>query len=132
MVFAKKNAAAAAPAAGDKVAKKVSKKVRTENYRLYITRVLKEMHPDSSITRDAVGVVNSFVHHLFTVLATDAGKIAAFNKKNTVTARELEAATTMNLPSELARHAIAEAKKAVEITRNVVKEKKTTKTAAAK
>lgn len=129
---AKKTAAAGKKPAADGVAKKTTRKGRTENYRIYITRVLKAIHPDSSITRDAVGVVNSFVHHLFTALATDAGKIAAFNKKNTVTSRELEAATSMNLPRELAKHAIEEAKKAVTITRSAVAEKKTTKKTAAK
>lgn len=135
MVFQKTAVAKkAAPAdAKDGVSKKASRKARTENYRIYITRVLKAIHPESSITREAVGVVNSFVHHLFTALATDAGKIAAFNKKNTITARELEAATSMNLPGNLASHAIEEAKKAITITRSTVSEKKTTaKKAAAK
>jgi len=112
------------------VKKKVSKKARVENYQVYIKRVLKEMHPDSSITREAIGVVNSFVNHLFTRIATDAGKISQFNKKNTVTAREVEAAVSMIIPGDLAKCAVEHGKKSVTMVKSEVKTPKTKKAAA--
>ena len=96
-----------------KLATRTSKKSKPENFRLYINRVLKKVYPESSISAGAAGVVNGLVFDMLQRIATDAGKVVAFNKKSTMTARELEAAVTMVLPGALAHQATYEAKKAV-------------------
>ena len=113
------------------VKKKAHKSSRGENYKLYITRVLKVMHPDASITREAVGVVNSFVNDMFGRIASDAGRITTFGKRSTLTSRDLGAAVAMNFPDSLAKHARAEGAKALEVVKSTATAKKGAKAAAA-
>jgi len=120
--------ATAPPAEGKKG--RVVKRSRNENYKLYITRVLKDMHPDASITREAVGVINGFVNDLFTRIATDAGKITHFAKRTTMTSREVGAAVAMILPDELAKFAAEEAARAVTVALSTPKKTRPAKVAA--
>ena len=121
-------AKAAPPAEGKKG--RVVKRSRNESYKMYIIRVLKDMHPEASITREAVGVVNGFVNDLFMRIATDAGKITHFAKRTTMTGREVGAAVAMILPEELAKIAAEEAERAVTIVQSAPKKTRQPKAAA--
>ena len=123
----------AAPTAPDSKKKgRVAKpRSKNESYKLYITRVLKDMHPEASITREAVGVVNGFVNDLFMRIATDAGKITHFSKRTTMTSREVGAAVAMILPEELASVAAQEAARAVTIAQSTPKKTRPAKKDAA-
>ena len=123
----------AAPTAPDSKKKgRVAKpRSKNESYKLYITRVLKDMHPEASITREAVGVVNGFVNDLFMRIATDAGKITHFSKRTTMTRREVGAAVAMILPEELASVAAQEAARAVTIAQSTPKKTRPAKKDAA-
>ncbi|KAH0896300.1 hypothetical protein HID58_045868 [Brassica napus] len=54
--------------------------------------------------------VNSPRHQ---VLAGEASKLARYNKKPTITSREIQTAVRLVLPGELAKHAVSEGTKAV-------------------
>ncbi len=45
--------------------------------------------------------------------ATEASKLSRYNKKPTVTSREIQTAVRLVLPGELAKHAVSEGTKAV-------------------
>lgn len=49
----------------------------------------------------------------FDRLATEAIRLARYNKKSTMTSREIQTAVRLLLPGELARHAVSEGTKAV-------------------
>ena len=49
----------------------------------------------------------------FEKIATEASKLARYNKKPTVTSREIQTAVRLILPGELAKHAVSEGTKAV-------------------
>jgi len=97
-------------AAGDKGKKK---KVRKETYSSYIYKVLKQVHPDTGISNKAMSILNSFVNDIFERIATEASKLAAYNKKSTISSREIQTAVRLILPGELAKHAVSEGTKAV-------------------
>ena len=90
-----------------------SKKKSTESYKLYIHKVLKEVHPDTGISSKAMSIMNSMVIDFFEKLANEASKLATYNKKATMTSREIQTAARLVLPGELARHAVSEGTKAV-------------------
>lgn len=46
-------------------------------------------------------------------IASEAAKLAVYNKKPTVTSREIQTAVRLVLPGELAKHAVSEGTKAV-------------------
>ncbi|XVF46786.1 hypothetical protein PTKIN_Ptkin03bG0056300 [Pterospermum kingtungense] len=97
--------------AGDKKKKKAKKSVET--YKIYIFRVLKQVHPDIGISSKAMGIMNSFINDIFEKLAQEASRLARYNKKPTITSREIQTAVRLVLPGELAKHAVSEGTKAV-------------------
>ncbi|RFU24309.1 hypothetical protein B7463_g12028, partial [Scytalidium lignicola] len=118
---ASKAPASKAPAekkeAGKKTAATGEKKKRTksrkETYSSYIYKVLKQVHPDTGISNRAMSILNSFVNDIFERVATEASKLAAYNKKSTISSREIQTSVRLILPGELAKHAVSEGTKAV-------------------
>jgi histone H3/H4 len=52
--------------------------------------VLKQVHPDTGISNRAMSILNSFVNDIFERVATEASKLAAYNKKSTISSREIQ------------------------------------------
>ena len=175
-------------AAAKKPAKKVAKggakkrvKAKHETYKIYIYKVLKQVHPDTGISSKAMSILNSFINDIFEKvrereeggvppargwrseragarlktmaarfpcqtargsknstskknslfpslspffllsppspplpqIATETAQLARYNKKPTVTSREIQTAVRLILPGELAKHAVSEGTKAV-------------------
>ena len=88
-------------------------KKRTESYSSHIYKVLKQVHPDTGISSKAMSITNSFVHDVFERIAVEAGKLVRYNKKGTLSSREIQTAVRLILPGELAKHAVSEGTKAV-------------------
>nr|CAO81985.1 histone H2B-ECFP fusion protein [Reporter vector pCH2B] len=106
----KKDAGKKTAASGDK---KKRTKARKETYSSYIYKVLKQVHPDTGISNRAMSILNSFVNDIFERVATEASKLAAYNKKSTISSREIQTSVRLILPGELAKHAVSEGTKAV-------------------
>ncbi|CDH50262.1 histone h2b [Lichtheimia corymbifera JMRC:FSU:9682] len=92
---------------------KKRKVTRKETYSSYIYRVLKQVHPDTGISNKAMSILNSFVNDIFERIASEASKLAAYNKRSTISSREIQTAVRLILPGELAKHAVSEGTKAV-------------------
>jgi histone H2B len=102
------------PAKEGGVDKKKKKKAKsTETYKIYIFKVLKQVHPDIGISSKAMSIMNSFINDIFEKLATEASRLARYNKKPTITSREIQTSVRLVLPGELAKHAVSEGTKAV-------------------
>jgi histone H2B len=74
---------------------------------------LKQVHPDIGISKKAMNIMNSFIHDTFDRVATEGSKLVRFNKRRTLSSREVQSAVKLILPGELARHAVSEGTKAV-------------------
>ncbi|KAJ8023356.1 Histone H2B [Holothuria leucospilota] len=57
--------------------------------------------------------MNSFVNDIFERIAAEASRLAHYNRKSTITSREVQTAVRLLLPGELAKHAVSEGTKAV-------------------
>lgn len=110
------------PKVASKVGKKTTKKSgedkkkhrkRKESYAIYIYKVMKQVHPDTGISSKAMSIMNSFVNDIFERIAVEASRLAQYNKKSTITSREIQTAVRLLLPGELAKHAVSEGTKAV-------------------
>ncbi|EER97675.1 histone H2B.1 [Sorghum bicolor] len=97
---------------GEKRGRKKGKK-SVETYKIYIFKVLKQVHPDIGISSKAMSIMNSFINDIFEKLAGEAAKLARYNKKPTITSREIQTSVRLVLPGELAKHAVSEGTKAV-------------------
>ncbi|CAH1759935.1 23348_t:CDS:1 [Entrophospora sp. SA101] len=89
------------------------KKARKETYSSYIYKVLKQVHPETGISNKAMSIMNSFVNDIFERIAAEASKLATYNKRSTISSREIQTAVRLILPGELAKHAVSEGTKAV-------------------
>ena len=98
-------------ARGDKT--KARKKRKSESFNTYIYKVLKQVHPDTGISSRAMSVMNSLSNDVFQRLATEASKLAQYNRRPTINSRDIQTAVRLILPGELAKHAVSEGTKAV-------------------
>ena len=106
-----KASASRAPA---KAAKKAApKRRRTETFSVYIYRVLKQVHPETGISKRSMSIMNSFINDVFEKIASESSRLVRYNKKHTLSSREVQAAVRLLLPGELAKHAVTEGTKAV-------------------
>ena len=86
---------------------------RTETFSVYIYRVLKQVHAETGISKRSMSIMNSFIYDIFEKIATEASKLVRYNKKHTLSSREVQTAVRLLLPGELAKHAVSEGTKAV-------------------
>ena len=93
--------------------KKKRKASKSESYKVYLYKVLKQVHPDTGVSSKAMSILNSLINDMFDKIATEAGKLARYAKKPTVTSREIQTAVRLVLPGELSKHAVSEGTKAV-------------------
>ena len=56
---------------------------------------------------------NSFVNDIFERIAAEASRLSHYNKRSTISSREIQTAVRLLLPGELAKHAVSEGTKAV-------------------
>lgn len=114
------------PKAASKGSKKAASKAKTsrpgdskrrrkrrESYGIYIYKVMKQVHPDTGISSKAMSIMNSFVNDIFERIASESSRLAHYNKRSTITSREIQTAVRLLLPGELAKHAVSEGTKAV-------------------
>ena len=89
------------------------KRSRHETFSVYIYKVLKQVHNDTGISKKSMAIMNSFINDIFEKIAIEASKLVRYNKKHTLSAREIQSAVKLLLPGELAKHAIIEGAKSV-------------------
>ena len=89
------------------------RKRRVETYSSYIYKVLKQVHPDTGMSKKGMSIMNSFINDIFAQLATEAGRLTKYAGKATLSSREVQTAVRLVLPGELAKHAVSEGTKAV-------------------
>ena len=94
-------------------AKTTRRKTRHETFSVYIYKVLKQVHNDTGVSKKSMAIMNSFINDIFERIALEASKLVRYNKKHTLSAREVQSAVKLLLPGELAKHAIIEGAKAV-------------------
>ncbi|CAH8386625.1 unnamed protein product [Eruca vesicaria subsp. sativa] len=93
--------------------KKNRSDVTGDEYKRYVYKVMKQVHPDLGISSKAMTVINMFMGDMFERIAVEAAKLNDYSKRRTLSSREIEAAVRLVLPGELSRHAVAEGSKAI-------------------
>ena len=81
---------------------------RVETFSVYIYRVLKQVHPETGISKRSMSIMNSFINDVFERINMEAGKLVSNNHKHTLSSREVQTAVRLLLPGELAKHAVRE------------------------
>lgn len=92
--------------------KKVTKKEKV-NYGAYIYKVLKQVHPDTEISSQAMSIMSSFINEIFDKIATESARVSAQNGTSIISSREVQSSVRALLTGELAKHAISEGARVV-------------------
>ena len=97
-----------------KVAKTVVKRRKSkQTFNSYIFKVMKQVHPETRISKKGIAIINSFVTDTFEKIATEASKLCRVHKAMTMGSRDVQSAIRLVLPGELAKHAVSEGTKAM-------------------
>ena len=104
---------AASKAKAQRSTDKKKRRRRRESNSIYIYKVLKQVHPDTGVSSKAMSIMNSFVNDIFERIAAEASRLAHYNRRSTITSREIQTSVRLLLPGELAKHAVSEGTKAV-------------------
>ena len=68
---------------------KTMRKKPSDTYSVYIYRVLKQVHPETGISKRSMSIMNSFINDLFEKISGEAAKLVRYNKKQTLSSREI-------------------------------------------
>ena len=93
--------------------KKNRRRSRRESYGIYIYKVLKQAHPNMSVSKKAVSIMNSFVNDIFERLADEASSLANLRRSRKITPRDIQNAVKLQLPGELRKIAISQGVQAI-------------------
>ncbi|XP_065082474.1 histone H2B-like [Ochlerotatus camptorhynchus] len=77
--------------------KKKRRQRRKESYAIYIYKVLKQVHSDTGVSSKAMSIMNSFVNDIFERIAAESSRLAQYNKRSTITSREIQTAVRLLL-----------------------------------
>lgn len=109
----KKPAAKRAPARRRPRRKPTLPGIMGAKWNTYVYKVLKQVHPDTGISKQAMSLMDSFCNDIFERIADEAMQLAEVNQRKTLSSREIQTAVRLCLPGELAKHAVSEGTKAV-------------------
>ena len=91
----------------------VKRRKATQSYKSYIFKVLKQVHPETRISKKGITIINNFVEDTFEKIALEASKLCRIHKRATMNSRDVQSAIRLVLPGELAKHAVSEGTKAM-------------------
>ena len=65
------------------------KRRRVETFSVYIYRVLKQVHPETGVSKRSMSIMNSFINDIFEKIALESSKLVRYNRKHTLSSREI-------------------------------------------
>ena len=98
-----------------KVTKKpvVKRRKGKQSFNTYIFKIMKQVHPETRISKKGIAIINNFVTDTFEKIATEASKLCRIHGNQTMASRDVQSAIRLVLPGELAKHAVSEGTKAM-------------------
>ncbi len=83
------------------------------NMETYIHKELRQIHPDPYISKEATLQLNYILNQLGDRISEISDVLSERSNKSTIDSREIQSATRIVFPGELAKHAVSEGTKAV-------------------
>ena len=83
------------------------------NFRPYIHRVLKQIHPESGLSGSALSTLNNMVKIIIEKIMTSVNQLVLRTGKKTISAKYVQSASKLILKGEIEKHAITEATNAM-------------------
>ena len=94
-----------------------AKKTRTSSkeiqFRAYVYKVLKQVHPDTGVSKKALNQTSNLAKYVFETIVEQANRLLRMGSKSTLTSRDIQTSLRLTVPGELAKHGVSEASKAI-------------------
>ena len=74
-----------------------------ETFNIYVYRVLKQVHPDTGISKKAMAVFDDMMTDVFKRIASEAKNLCQQTGKKTLSSREIQTAVRLILPGAFPR-----------------------------
>uniref|UniRef100_A0A2K6EX36 Core Histone H2A/H2B/H3 domain-containing protein n=1 Tax=Propithecus coquereli TaxID=379532 RepID=A0A2K6EX36_PROCO len=78
-----------------------------DSFATYFPRILNQAHVGLSLSQEALSVMDSFVHDILERIAEEAGRLARYTRRSTITSREIQTAVRLMLPRDIGKHAVS-------------------------
>jgi len=85
----------------------------TTKFDTFIHRVLKQVHPDTGMTGDAMSCIDNAIRIVIKKIMFGVNRLQLHSQKKTITSREIQSAVRLIFPGEIAKHAVSTGTKAV-------------------
>ena len=72
-----------------KKARAAPRRKRVESYAVYIYRVLKQVHPETGISKKSMSIMNSFINDIFERIGGESSRLVRYSKRHTLSSREV-------------------------------------------
>ncbi|XP_004678509.2 PREDICTED: histone H2B subacrosomal variant-like [Condylura cristata] len=92
----------------------LSTKFGRRNYSLYVSRVLKEVVPQSGISSQTLDIMNTLINGIFERISIEACNMMYFRNRCTLTPEDIQKAVYLLFPGKLAKYAVAFGSEAVQ------------------
>lgn len=92
---------------------KNKKRRREENFDKYIFKLLKQVHPNTKISKKSIKTMDHLVRDIFERIAVESSQLSRNKKCSTITSRDIQTAVRLVLPVQLANVAVSAGTKAV-------------------
>jgi histone H2B len=86
---------------------------RKQSYASYLYRILKQIYPDTGITKRGMDVLESLNTDVFERLANEAGRLMRARGGRTLGTRDVASAVRLVFPGELSKYAVVNGTRAV-------------------
>ncbi|CAD8128426.1 unnamed protein product [Paramecium sonneborni] len=93
---------------------RLKKKQNRQTFMSHIHKVLQTIHPQLSISKNALEVVNQIIFDIFEKIMQEVSILIKLNNIKTLRAREILTAVRLLFSGDLARHAVSEGVLAVQ------------------
>ncbi|OMJ79086.1 hypothetical protein SteCoe_20945 [Stentor coeruleus] len=93
---------------------KKPKTSKATTFSSYISKVKKQIHPDLKISKSSMKIIDSFIEDFFTRICTESSNLMMSLGNKSLRAEDVIAAINLVIPGELGKHAIGEAKTALQ------------------
>ncbi|XP_062890822.1 late histone H2B.L4-like [Mobula hypostoma] len=89
------------------------KRMRKETYFIYVYKVMKQVHSDTSISSNAMSIKSSTMNEIFEFIVGEASHLTCYDKQLTISSWEVQTAVCLLLPGEVVKYTMSEGTKAV-------------------
>jgi len=89
------------------------KENKRPSFKVYIYKVLKQVHPDTGISNKAMEIINDMVYDWLLRICRTSSDLIQYIPRKTISSREVQTSVRLVIPGELAKHAVSEGTKAV-------------------